>query len=210
MLLYKELNFPCPIASNQQIAKILAKINFLKQQDKSYTTILTGPEDYLHPDLLDIFKSVGVVPQFIAVFGLTNSQIGLSTLHADITFKNNKWTKMPFGINCDLTPGDAIFNWWDTGDCPGLYPDPAESEFPPQVNGIHHKTRGNKDTSDFKLIDSYKIKFKQPVLFRTDVPHQISYTTSVKQRVCISIRFSPDDIATWERALEIFQPFAKE
>ena len=206
MTFFKELNFPCPV----QLTKLIVEINALKRAEQTYTTILTQPQNYLHPDLVDTFKSIELNPQFIAVFGRPDSHTGLSLLHTDLIVNDKNWVRSPCGINWDLTIGEATFNWWDVGNCQEVYPDmPPKSDFPPQVNGIHYKERGNKNTTGFQLIESYKIKLNQPVLFRTDVPHQISYTTSAKQRLSISVRFSMLEIPTWERGLEIFQPFFK-
>ena len=205
MSFFKELNLPYPIANNQMFAAIVRK----KFNDASYTTILTEVERYLHADLLQTCKSVGVTPQFIAVFGRPGSGPQVSGLHADVTFVHDQWVKIPCGINWDLTPGQATFRWWDTDDCDELWPEKPASEFPPQVNGINHKVRGNRDSAGFKMIESYEIKPNQPVLFRTDIPHQITYTPSVNRRICVSVRFSVDCVSTWERALEIFQPLFK-
>jgi hypothetical protein len=205
MAFFKELNLPYPIANNQQFAAIVRK----KFNDPSYTTILTQVDQYLHADLLQTCKTLGVTPQFIAVFGRPGADTQVSGLHADTTFVHDQWIKIPCGINWDLTPGQATFRWWDTGDCEELWPEQPGTEFPPQVNGINHKMRGNRDPAGFNLIESYEIKHNQPVLFRTDIPHQITYTPSVNRRICVSIRFSVDSVPTWEHALEIFEPLFK-
>jgi hypothetical protein len=205
MSFYQELNLPSPVVNDN----LLAKVNIVKLKEKSYTTIFTDVKEYLHPALLNAFDSVNISPSFIATFGVANSQTGLSMLHADITFKNNQWVKLPVAINWDLTPGETTWTWWNANGYPEIYPEQPGIEFPPQVQGTHYKSRGNKDPSGLTLIDSYKVKINQPVLYKTDIPHQISYTTTARQRIGLSVRFSLDDVPTWEHALEIFQPFFK-
>jgi hypothetical protein len=205
MSFYKELNFSYSIAND----RLLDRINVLKVKDSFYTTILAKPQEYLHPELIDIFGSIGIQPQFITIFGIPNLSVGTSSLHTDIIYKNNNWTKIPGGINWELTPGEATWRWYDSGDQPELYPETPQEDGTIPFNGIHHNIRKNQDSSGFTLLETYQTTFNKPVLFRTDLPHQISYSTTSRQRVSMSIKFSTDDISTWDQAVEIFKPFFK-
>jgi len=203
MLLYKELNLPKPIVDDHALEEIVRA----KSIDGSYNTIVTEPQQYLSQDILDAFGSVGVTPQFMVIFGDATKSQFKTFLHSDITYQNNTWTKMPFGINWDLNSNNTSFNWWNVHGSPEIFPEPRDADFPPVVYGIHHKYRRNRETSDFTLIQSYTIKPLKATLVRTDIPHQICYNTNDKPRLCISVRFSVTDIASWTHAVEIFQPF---
>lgn len=205
MNFYKELNLPYPIKSN----RLFDKINVLKLSNRSYTTVITDIEQYLNPELLDSFMSVGAKPHFFVAFGQPGSLSGKTNLHSDVTFENNNWTKLPIGINWDLTPGETNWTWWDTNKCTEIYPTSDESKSSPWLHGVHYKFRGNKDASEFDLLDSYKNTTDQAVMYRTDTTHQISYTTTSRQRICVSVRFPIESVTSWEHALKIFQPFFK-
>ena len=91
MSFYKELNFSYSIAND----RLLDRINVLKVKDRFYTTILAKPQEYLHPELIDIFGSIGIQPQFITIFGIPNLSVGTSSIHTDIIYKNNSKTTEP-------------------------------------------------------------------------------------------------------------------
>jgi hypothetical protein len=197
MIYFKELDLPEPIVSD----RLLNKIRLIKRTEKTNTTIITNVGDYLNPCLLDKFSSVGATPLFFVAFGSGNA--GATYLHSDITFKNNQWASMPCSINWELTPGDTTWTWWDIKDSLLVYP--TDATLP--LHGVHCNYQGNKDVKDFELLETYKIKSTQAVMYRTDYMHKIEYNTMSDNRICISIRFSLDDVPTWERSLEIFRPF---
>ena len=211
MIFYKELNLPHPIINNKQFVKM----HGLKKPGE-YDTIVTDVQTYLHPDLLHAFESINVKPQWFASFGFLKRSVASTYIHTDLTF-DKEWVTIPFGINWELTAGVTEWSWWDVTGSEAVYPtlDISEdsrrrSSDPFLLNGIHHESRLNTDTSKFKLLNSYTVIPNQPVLFRTDVPHQINYNTTHKQRICMSLRFSISDIPSWDLALKIFQPFFKK
>jgi hypothetical protein len=96
---------------------------------------------------------------------------------------------------------------------PECYPESANNTawceadgFKNGQQGIHYGHRQNMDTSKFALLETLKYKFNVPYLVRTDIPHNVEYSTTFKHRLGLSVRFPLDQIPTWEQALEIFNP----
>jgi hypothetical protein len=200
MIYCKELNLPCPLIND----RVLNKIYALKLVDHNhpYTKIILDVNE-LNPELIQKCETVGIKPYFFVAFGLGNS--GMSSVHSDVSYNNSQWVDFPVAINWELTPGNTVWNWWDTGTEPGINPQ-EEIEFSSRA----YKFRGNKDPSGFELLHTYNVPFNRAVLYRSDIAHQITYNSTEKYRKCISVRFSLNDVPSWERALEIFQPFFNE
>lgn len=201
MIYCKELNLPYPVLNE----RALNKLYVLKLIDKIYTKIILDVNEYLNPELIQKCESVGIKPYFFIAFG--HSNVGSSSVHSDLSFNNSQWVDFPVAINWELTPGDTSWNWWDTGTDQGIYPPLEQAQV---LHGKAYKYRGNKDPSGFKLLHSYSVPFNRAVLYKSDIAHQITYNSPEKYRKCISVRFSLEDVPSWDRALEIFQPFFNE
>jgi len=166
-------------------------------------------EDFISPSVLDAFRPLGIKPSFFASFasdGESSLKIEERVAHYDICFdeENKKWSTIPFGINWEITPGDTFFYWWNISSDP-IFPN---QDIPPSfklLNGAHFDRRNQIGIpSGAEVIE--KVQVTAPILVRTDIPHSVSFSSSAKTRYNISLRFSTDDISTWDHALEVFKP----
>jgi hypothetical protein len=196
MSLFYKLNLPQDPLKRENLGSLIAK-------KKKYSTVEEDLETYLTSEILDIFKSINLRPRFVVYFGRLYAKQNEIQVHRDITYLDNQWKSIPCGINWELTPGDTLFEWYDTSKENEHLPDP-EHALPLELNGAHYGHRANMDISAFTNIGSLNVKENQPYLFRTDIPHRVTYKTSSHNRVCISIRFNLNDVKSWEHALEVF------
>ena len=196
--LYKLLNLPQNPLKLENLESLVAK-------KKKYSTVEEDLETYLTPEILEIFKSINLCPRFVVYFGRLYAKQNEIQVHRDITYLDNQWKSIPCGINWELTPGDTLFEWYDTSKENEHLPDP-EHALPLELNGAHYGHRANMDVSTFTKIESLNVMENQPYLVRTDIPHRVTYKTSSYNRICISIRFKLNDVQSWEHALEIFDP----
>lgn len=187
-----------------------------------YVQMATNVEEVVSPELLQVFKDLGLTPNFFCLFGKSihnepqdyiSPQAGKIWVHTDIRYLDGAWHKMPFGLNWELVPGKTYFTWWDTKDAEECYPPATENSQWCQpdsldygLQGIHYGHRGNHDASSFDVLETIKMDYNTPYLVRADIPHSVSYVTKHKQRIGFSVRFPLEQIPTWERALEVFKP----
>ena len=194
--LYKLLNLPPDPLKRENLNSLVAK-------KKKYSTVEEDLETYLNTETLEVFKSLGIRPRFVVYFGRLFAKKNEIQVHRDITYLDSVWKSIPCGINWELTPGLTKFEWYDTTAHNEHLPDPVHA-LPLELNGAHYGHRDNMDISSFSLLESLEVKVNQPYLFRTDVPHRVTYATTSHNRICISIRFQLDDIPDWKCALQTF------
>ena len=195
-LFYKLLKLPQDPLDRKNLASLIAK-------KKKYSTVEEDLETYLTTEILDIFKSINLRPRFVVYFGRLYAKQNEIQVHRDITYIDKQWQSVPCGINWELTPGDTLFEWYDTSAEDEHLPDPDHA-LPLELNGAHYGHRANMDTSTFIKVESLNVKENQPYLFRTDIPHRVTYKTSSHNRICISLRFELNAVQSWEHALEVF------
>lgn len=200
--LYKLLNLPQDPLNRANLNSLIAK-------KKKYSTVEEDLETYLSPAILDVFKSINLRPRFVVYFGRLFAKQNEIQVHRDITYLNNQWKSIPCGINWELTPGHTLFEWYDPGTEKEHLPDPVHA-LPLELNGAHYGHRANMDVSNFTLVESLHVKENQPYLFRTDIPHRVTYATTSNNRICISIRFTLEDVPSWEHALTKFDSLIKQ
>jgi hypothetical protein len=207
---YRFLNLPKnPLIKT---SAVLQKLAIAAAKGKSYrrTSCFENIEDFISPSVLDAFWTLGIKPRFFASFasdGVSSSKIEQRVTHYDLCFdeKNKKWATIPFGINWEITPGNTTFHWWNIPSDPIF---PNEESISPSLkllNGAHFDWRQRPGIPNgAELIE--KVQITAPILVRTDVPHSVSFNSPAKTRYSISLRFSTDDIPTWDHALEAFKP----
>ena len=203
---YKELiALPTPVLPHRLLE--------IAANKHSYVHMVRDYKSLLNPALLDVLANLGLTPEFCTVFGRTSVQESKIWAHTDIRYVDNKWVKLPCGINWELVPSDTYFHWWDTKDAKECYPESADNTewcepdgFPNGQQGIHYGSRQNMDMSQFECLETLKYKFNVPYLVRADIPHSVEYKTNHKQRFGLSIRFPLDQIPTWDRAVEVLRP----
>lgn len=207
MTFYKKLSlYPNPLGGNYmpQLMHEKAMFNtFNREQLYEHLYATDEVEKFLSPILLEQFNQLGYKPVILVNFS-EYGEIYDTWLHSDLTYHNDEWKPLGFGINWELQPGETTFNWFE----------PHESGVPPAknsgsmswprnvINGIRYR-----DESKLTKIHSVTFEPNTAYLVRTDIPHKISSRSPGKFRECISVRFRYDDIPTWERALEVFAPY---
>jgi hypothetical protein len=182
-------------------------IDFKKliEQKTEYTYSNKNIDEFVNPKLLATLADIGLRPRFIACFGFVGQKQGTSTIHSDISYVDNSWQSVPFGINWEMTPGDMTFYWWDTHNDKEIWPDQHKPKR--DIFGIHHGSVMNRDSSTYTCLDSFKPRLGIPFLARTDIAHQVIYNSDVDNRLAISLRFDNVDLPTWNSAIEKFKPF---
>ena len=209
MIFYKKLNLAYPIASPDILEEVYSK-PMSPDLWNYYTMVIKDDlQRLINPQLLSQVKSVGLVPTCLVAHERNPS--GMSYIHRDVAFQNNQWVKASVTINWELTPGTLEWNWYDTtGTTEGPLPPSYDISATPLFYGVHARPERTKDSHGFQLLHTYHTtKPNQATLYRIDLPHRISYNTNSEQRRrSIGIRFSIDDISTWQQALEIFQEFS--
>jgi len=209
MNFFKELNLPYPLANSNVLEEIYGK-KMSPDLWNYYTVGFTDDNDiqrFLNPQLMSKFQSVGVTPRCLVA--IDRNPVGISYIHRDVTFANDQWVKAAFTINWELTHGDTAWHWYDTTGVPED-PLPSTDLAPPDsFRGVHCRPGGTKDPEGFQLLDTYHTKVNQATMYRIDLAHQVIYNTgTTSRRRNIGIRFSINDISTWQQALEIFQVFS--
>ena len=213
---YRELHtLPNPV-DPKLLVKWLAKKSLYIQSIPDCSSLLSQ-------ELLSRFDKIGITPECCYLFGLMECQERNTWIHTDLVSRDNQFIKFPCAINWELTPGNATFNWWEI-EGPEVYPNPSVHG---QVDGyhllgIHYETAsinddplnkydrdtiGSKTLDNGKIIESLELKFNTPYLVKVDVPHSVVYSTQSRQRIGLSVRFTAQQIPTWERALEVFDLF---
>jgi hypothetical protein len=189
--------------------ELLARELTGKNLTKSY--IEYAIQDYtrvLSPEILAEFALLGLTPKFVVVWSnsLEHRPAEHAMIHTDLTWHNNSWQGVPCGVNWELTPGSAEFQWLANRDQTAIYPPDTGLRL---FNAIHYGQRGQRGNYDnFNLIDRATII--GPMLVRTDIPHAVAFDrTACDRRVNISVRFSLDSIGSWAKALELFSTVIK-
>ena len=164
--------------------------------------------NFLTPELLDQFKSIDMVPKVAIVFALNYSsrsdQEAKQFIHRDLTWHNDKWNTVPFAVNWELNLNihSNIF-WYDVSECEHHLPSENPTYPWNHLSGIFYQGPAT-------VIEQAEINSKydfSPILFNTSIPHAVSFSTSAPYRCGLSVRFSIDQISTWEDAVSRFQKF---
>ena len=198
---YHRLNLvQAPLAKNDLSPYLQNEYNFISDVDT-----------FLSPALLEQFKEIGLTPSVAIVFSLGYSSRSESDssrfIHSDLTWHNNKWSSVPFGVNWELNSDiSSTVSWYDITGCICHTP-PDDPVYPwTQLNGLFYQ--GHAKIVEQAVIDSESDL--SPILFNTSVPHAVSFITTAPYRCGLSVRFSLDDVFTWTQALDKFQRFIKE
>ena len=214
MILYKKLNLcSSPIKDNVIGELMEKKENYNNENDRLkkhlYKHLYANDEieKYLSPVLMDQLEKINLKPAILINF----SEYGYTYetwLHRDLTYINNAWIPLEIGLNWELAPSETTFNWYTQNvENPNQSPSPEENDFSmlwprSMINGIRYY-----DESQMTQIGSVMFDVNTAYLVRTDLPHKIISRTPGNFRECISVRFFYEDIPTWERALELFEPY---
>ena len=167
-------------------------------------------ENILSDELLQVFKDLSVRPTMVVFFDDARQSRVFEhcTPHTDIAMRDGKWQKLICGINWELNNEiTSTVTWFDTSKVkPLIYDtnDPIHAKLYPfkHIDGIRYL--GELPTIETLTIKKPENQF--PALYRTDVCHNVSYTTSEARRTSISIRFHHEDIPDWETAVAKFAP----
>lgn len=208
MTFYKKLTLCSNPLSGDHIGQLMHEkaLYIAKTKDQRLYEHLYASDEidkYVSPLLLDQFRSLGLRPAILINFseyGLTHK----TWMHTDMTYHDNRWKPLELGINWELQPAETTFNWYEA-HVPGKEPGSNEGAMTwPRVmiNGVRYP-----DETQLTKIGSVTFDINTAYLVRTGIPHQIVSSTPGNFRECISVRFFYDDIPTWERALEIFEPY---
>lgn len=198
---YKRLNLPKNILRETFIPEL---------NGNDFWHIYQDIESVLNDEIINIFKTLSVVPNMVILFGanLTNRKLNQIMVHSDLYYKNNEWVDAPFGINYELGKTTTTIYWFDTNKCKYEQPMPAQFyQYPSNIfNGkVYHKKLTDPYPINAQIIESVTITNEEnPILFRTDVAHGVSYITETSPRFMLSIRFDVDIIKNWEQALDVF------
>lgn len=166
-------------------------------------------ENILSDELLQIFKDLSVRPTMVVFFDDARQTrlFEHCTPHSDIAIRDKKWQTLPCGINWELNNEiTSTVTWFDTsGVEPLIYDinDPIHKLYPfKHIDGIRYLD--NLPTIETLTIKKPENQF--PALYRTDICHNVCYTTSEARRTSISVRFHHEDIPDWETAIAKFAP----
>ena len=181
-----------------------------KRLDKGY--IEYAIRDYaqvLSDTLIDQFSQLGLTPYFVVVWANSSEKRPAEhcMIHTDLTWHNDKWSRVPCGVNWELTEGSAEFQWLANRDQEEIYPPEDGLQL---FNAIHYGERAKRGGySNFDLVDRAPII--SPMLVRTDMPHAIAFDrTAGAKRVNISVRFGLEQIDSWASACERFSTVIKQ
>lgn len=206
---YKKLSLTgMPLNANQTQKLMEEKERFnqkyLNLPLSNHVYVTDQIQTILAPALLDQFDALGVTPAVIVNFS-EYGQCYTTPIHADLTFYNDRWVPMGFGINWELAPGVTEFRWFDQNNQKPFMPiDFEEAHTWPRsmLNGTRYAHNDR-----LTQIDSLTFEHNTAYLVRTDIPHQVTSNTPGNFRECVSIRFRVDDISSWDQALKIFEPY---
>lgn len=204
MLNYRKLNLPA---------------NPVKNEEAVLGTIIRGgynlvkPEEVLTDELQEIFRSMGLKPTFVSLFGRNDQDGKLETrmIHADVQlrgqnkFERSSWKKLFFGINWELSGSENMFSWWDMSALKECWPAEELGTKYNYLNGIHYVKRGNLGIPEgAKKIEETLIE--GPTLVRTELPHMTVYKNNTRTRVGVSVRFDESQFDSWEAVTKFFSP----
>lgn len=213
MVLYKKLNLCSTPLNGDCIADLMEqKENFNQEYGQKYNLYnhlyASGEiEKYISPVLLQQLSHINVKPAIFVNFseyGPTHE----TWLHSDLTYHNDDWKPLGFGINWELAPGETTFNWYKENNVATHKSGwPTKNEMSMMwprrmINGIHYFKE-----EELTNIGSVTFDVNTAYLVRTDIPHKIISHSPGNIRKCISVRFFYEDIPTFENALEVFKPY---
>ena len=165
------------------------------------------------PEILQTFRELDLYPSHIVLFFLTTPiSFEKGYLHRDIALSDGVWTDVPFGINFELNPTTkTTISWWDTSNLQEIYDDDDYSRncLPYQNGRRYHanRLRSIPKYLNATLIETHSLEGNtHPILFRTNVAHSVSTTTSEGIRFNLSIRFDLKKHKTFEEGLEKLKP----
>lgn len=176
-----------------------------------YNLVLPG--QILSDEIMDIFKTMGLRPKFVSLFGRNdhNGTQGTRMIHADIGLnQQNQWQKLLFGINWEVTGHHNIFSWWDMSKFKECWPDEPLPKKYDYLNGIHYVKRLNLGIPE-GAVKLQEVEIDQPTLVRTDLPHATVYKATehvTGNRIGLSVRFFEDDFKTWEDVYTFFKKYS--
>lgn len=163
---------------------------------------LLYPSDILSEYALKrIVELVGLPPIFVAIFTRQDITASHTTrmIHTDIQLaKTGNWQTITCGLNWELNETNNMFQWWDMGTIPEIFPPQLPDDKRLKLlNGIHFGKRNQLGIHEgATLLDSVNVK--TPTLVRTDIPHSTTYTGVSKQRIGLSVRFAEPHNMSWE------------
>jgi len=168
--------------------------------------------DVLNEVIIKKFNDLTVVPNYVVIFSSPESSREEGFLHKDLVWKDNSWQTVPCAINWELRPVITKIKWYDTSKCTEYWPDKNfdDTEYPLNfLNGISYTSKICHESlpltgipDEAILLQESIIDDMQPVLFRTDIAHLITYKSKIKDRFMCSVRFN--NIESWEQAVEKF------
>jgi hypothetical protein len=208
MLYHKKLNLPAnPLKDSKSVTQLTITAGYN----------IALPEKVLTDEVIDIFKSAGLRPKMVVLFGRGdgNSAPSNRLIHTDVAFDQTvpgKWRKLVAGVNWEIEGSVNDFYWYDMTGIKECWPDEElgiGSKFN-YLNGIHFIERLKMGIPESaKLLDQTSID--GPTLVRTDIPHTTLYKNTTTNRVGVSVRFHEEDFNhSWEDALVKFAPLYKE
>lgn len=214
MVLYKKLNLCSTPLNGDCIADLMdKKEDFIKEVARApigiYTHLHANDEieRYISPVLLRQLNFINVKPAILINFS-EYGQTHETWLHRDLTFIKTDWYPLEFGINWELAQGTTTFNWYKenhnnckTSSWP-LHPELLGKWPRTFISGVRYF-----DESELTPIGSVTFDMNTAYLVRTDIPHKIVSSSPGNLRICISIRFFVEDIPTFDKALEVFEPY---
>jgi hypothetical protein len=214
MVLYKKLNLCSSPLKGDPIPELMEKKEaFWKQVDNApvgvYKHLYANDEieKYISPVLLQQLSLIKLKPALLINFseyGPTHQ----TWLHRDLTFIENDWVPLEIGLNWELAPGTTTFNWYKEkhNNCKvSSWPirDELHCTWPRGfINGVRYF-----DESELDNIGSVTFDVNTAYLVRTDIPHKVVSESPGGLRKCISVRFFVQDVPTFDKALELFEPF---
>ena len=166
-----------------------------------------SPRDHLTDEVYDKFNEIGLIPQYVFLFGSNRRRSTLTNrmIHTDLHIgKTGEWEKFIFGINWEINGSHNEFYWWDTSSAKEVWP----SKNTPKVslNGIHYGHRMKLGVPEgVKKLDQTVID--GPTLIRTNVAHSTEYHNENQNRLGITVRFDESNFNNWEEVLEKLKPY---
>ena len=216
MILYKKLNLCSSPLKGDPMPELMAKKEeFWKQVDNApvgvYKHLYANDdiEKYISPVLLSLLNQLNIKPAILINFseyGDTHE----TWLHRDLTWLGDDWIPLEFGLNWELAPGKTTFNWYTEKSGSDVC---NTSAWPQRIglantwprsfiNGVRYY-----DENQLRKIGSLTFDINTAYLVRTDIPHKVVSESPYGWRKCISVRFFVQDVPTFNKALEIFEPF---
>lgn len=170
--------------------------------------------ELLSTELLDQLKEINLTPTYAIVFAgsQTTSTDDQALIHHDLTKYNDEWIPVPFAINWELNSSIySTVKWYDVTGINGQ--NLVESPKTHHLNVFQFGYVGQNGRTSPKIIDQVVTDSnndRSPVLFNTSHAHTVSYSTPEPVRAVLSLRFSTEDIPSWDDAVNKFQKFIRE